>query len=289
MNILSIQSMVACGHVGNAAATLPLQRLGHEVWPVDTVMFSNHPAHGCHRGRIVAPEDVAEIIDGIGELGMFPDCDAVLSGYLGAAGTGQVALDAVAAVKGASRHAVYACDPVMGDAERGFFVGDGIPEFFRERALPRADILIPNGFELGYLSGMPVATPEEARAAAEAVRRQGPDLVVVKGIRARGMIAALCVSDAGSWIVRTPFIGPDSERPAHTAPAAFGAGDAFSALFLGHYLRSREPADALARAMSAIHAVIAATAESRTREIALVAAQDAVTAPPRLFEAKPLD
>ena len=137
MKILSIQSSVAYGHVGNSAAVFPLQRLGHEVWPVLTVHFSNHTGYGAWRGPLLDPADVREVIAGIGDRGVLGECDAVLSGYQGDPAVGAVILDAVATVKAANPAAVYCCDPVMGDVGRGMFVRPGIPEFMRDTVVPR--------------------------------------------------------------------------------------------------------------------------------------------------------
>ncbi|HKW52725.1 MAG TPA: pyridoxal kinase, partial [Stellaceae bacterium] len=156
MTILSIQSAVAYGHVGNSAAVFPLQRLGHEVWPVDTVQLSNHTGYREARGRAWDAETLAEVIHGIGERGAFRHCDAVLSGYLGGAALGEVVLEAVVQVKTANPVARYCCDPVIGDDHSGVFVRPGIVEFFRDRALPMADIITPNRFELSLLAGAPV-------------------------------------------------------------------------------------------------------------------------------------
>ncbi|HET8602814.1 MAG TPA: pyridoxal kinase, partial [Marmoricola sp.] len=120
--ILSIQSAVAYGHVGNSAAVFPLQRLGHEVWPVHTVNFSNHTGYGAWRGPLIAPEDVREVVAGVEDRGALAEVDLVLSGYQGSEGIAEVILDAVARVKQASPGALYACDPVMGNARSGCFV-----------------------------------------------------------------------------------------------------------------------------------------------------------------------
>src|SRR5438270_11278337 len=157
MNLLSINSHVACGHVGNAAAAFALQRLGCEVWPVHTVLFSNHPGHGGFRGEIVGAATVRELLRGIEERGMLPSCDGVLSGYLGSKETGEAILAAVAKVKAANPAARYCCDPVIGDAGR-VYVRAGIAEFFRERALPAAEVVTPNQFELEQLSGIAIST-----------------------------------------------------------------------------------------------------------------------------------
>src|ERR1700755_1818280 len=144
MTILSIQSSVAYGHVGNSAAVFPLQRIGGEVWPVNTAHFSNHAGYGSWRAIILPVAGLAEVILGIEERGVLHECNGVLSGYMGDASLGEVILDAFNRVKKANPKATYCCDPVMGDVGRGFFVRQGIPEFMRDRAVPPAHIVTPN-------------------------------------------------------------------------------------------------------------------------------------------------
>ena len=153
VNILSIQSSVAYGHVGNSAAVFPLQRLGVEVWPVYTVVFSNHTGYGEWRGPLLPADDVRAVIQGVEERGAFPKIDAVLSGYQGGEEIGDVILDTVARVKEANPAAIYACDPVMGNAKSGCFVHPAIPVLLREKVVPAADLITPNQFELGFLTG----------------------------------------------------------------------------------------------------------------------------------------
>ena len=155
VEVLSIQSSVAFGHVGNSAAVFPMQRLGHEVWPVITVHFSNHTGYGAWRGPLLDPADVREVIAGIDDRGALGGVDAVLSGYQGDPAVGAVILDAVARVKSLNASAVYCCDPVMGDVGRGMFVRPGIPEFMRDTVVPAADILTPNHFQLDFPPGTP--------------------------------------------------------------------------------------------------------------------------------------
>lgn len=135
--ILSIQSHVAYGHVGNSASVFPMQRLGVEVWPVHTVNFSNHTGYGAWRGPLMDPADVADVTTGIGEREAFAEVDAVLSGYQGGEGIGATILEAVAAVKAANPEAIYACDPVMGNAKSGCFVHESIPVLLREQVVPQ--------------------------------------------------------------------------------------------------------------------------------------------------------
>jgi pyridoxine kinase len=276
-SILSIQSSVAYGHVGNAAATLPLQRLGFEVWPIATVVFSNHPGHGAFRGEVCAPALVGALIEGIAERGILAQVDAVLSGYLGTAGTGEVVHDAVGRVKTAWPRALYCCDPVIGDRASGVYVEPGLAELFRDRVLPLADLATPNHFELEQLSGRAVGTIEEARAAAATLMRSGPRILLVTSFERADRPAAtseiLLVEDDAAWLLATPLL----------PIAAHGAGDALAALFLGHYLRGGDAPAALGAAASSIFGILEATAAAGSRELLLVAAQEEIVTPRRRF------
>ncbi len=280
MNILSIQSSVAYGHVGNSAAVFPLQRLGFEVWPVITVHFSNHTGYGAWRGPVLGAGDIAEVVQGIAERGVLPTCNAVLSGYMGDVTIGKVILDAVERVREANPPVIYCCDPVMGDVGRGFFVRSGIPEFMRDHAVPAADIITPNQFELEFLTGISVGTLAEALAAADKAREMGPGLVLVTSLQRhdapRDTIELLAVSGDGAWLVETPLL----------PLTVNGAGDATAALFLGHVLRSHDPAAALSRTAASIFAVMEETCRIGAREIQLVAAQEALGNPPERFAAR---
>src|SRR5204863_873535 len=203
--VLSIQSWVACGNVGNTAALFPLQRLGCETWSLNTVAFSNHTGYGRWRGAAVPASEIAALFEGIAELGVLPHCDAVLSGYLGEAETGPVLLDIVARVKKANPRALFCCDPVMGDVGLGYYVRAGIPEFYRDRALALADVVTPNRFELEWLTGAPVGSLAEAGAAAQTLRGRGPGIVLATSLEADSdRIAAVAAGPAGVWAVETP-------------------------------------------------------------------------------------
>jgi pyridoxine kinase len=279
LNILSIQSSVAYGHVGNSAAVFPLQRMGFEVWPVNTVHFSNHTGYGQWRGTVLPAEDVAGIIRGIEERGVLPGCDAVLSGYLGDASLGKVVVGAVGRVKRLNAKAIYCCDPVMGDAGRGFFVRPGIPRFIKEVAVPAADIITPNQFELEFLTGFEVWDLDDALEAADEARRLGPETVLATSLRHRDAavdtIEMLAVSGEGAWLVQTPMLALEVN----------GAGDATAALFLAHLLRGTALAQALSMTASAVYAVLEETHSTGSREIRLVSAQESIVEPPRKFEA----
>jgi pyridoxine kinase len=282
MNILSIQSHVAFGHVGNAAATFPLQRMGVEVWPIHTVQFSNHTGYGSWKGRVFDAGMINDVVAGIEQRGVLGGCNGVLSGYMGSADIGAAILDAVTAVRRANPAARYCCDPVIGDVGRGIFVREGIPEFMRTRAVPAADIITPNQFELDYLSGRTSGTLRQARDAVKAVHDLGPRAILVTSLHTEetpeNSIDLLASDESGCFIVHTP----------HLPLVINGAGDAIAALFFAHYLRTGKIAAALSCASSAIFGVLARTAETGAREIQLVAAQDEIVKPSRVFEAKAL-
>ena len=275
--ILSIQSAVAYGHVGNSAAVFPLQRLGFEVWPVHTVLFSNHTGYGAWRGRIVPLEWVEELVEGIADRGAIPHVRAVLSGYLGDASLGEAVLRVVARVREARPDMLWACDPVMGDEGRGFFVKPGIPEFFRDRAVPAADLVTPNQFELAWLADRAIDRLDDALAAAAAVRARGPRLVACTSLRlgVPGELAILAQDGEGSWLCRTP------DLPVTLS----GTGDVFTALFLGAWLRTGRLDATLEHAVAAMYALVDATHRAGSRELELVAAQDSLVSPPRRFPA----
>ncbi|MGH7263845.1 MAG: pyridoxal kinase PdxY [Candidatus Rokuibacteriota bacterium] len=270
MGILSIQSAVVYGHVGNRAAVFLLERLGFEVWPLDTVSFSNHPAYPTVRGRVVPAAEVRALLEGVEERGALARCDAVLSGYLGEPDTAAVVLEAVARVKAARPDALFCCDPVMGDVEKGVYVAPALPALFRERLLPAADIVTPNAVELALLTGLSAGTEAEALAAAEAARRRGPGVVVVTGLpdAAGKTLSSIAVAEGGAWVTRVAR----RDRPAH------GAGDAFTAVFLAAYLRGGDVPRALGRATAALEAIFDASEAAGSSELALVAAADRIAA-----------
>ena len=270
--VLSVQSWVACGNVGNTAALFPLQRLGCETWSLNTVAFSNHTGYERWRGDTVPAREIATLFEGIAELGVLPRCDAVLSGYLGEAETGLVLLDIVSRVKEANPRALFCCDPVMGDVGLGYYVRAGIPEFFRDHALALADVVTPNRFELEWLSGEPVRSLAEACDAVAALRQRGPAIVLATSLETvADRIAVIAAGPEGVWAVETP----------HLPIEATGCGDAVAALFLGWLLKGKPVPDALANTIAAIYGVIEATMRSGGGELALIAAQDELVSPSR--------
>jgi pyridoxine kinase len=271
--ILSIQSHVAYGHVGNSSAVFPMQRLGCEVWAVNTVQFSNHPGHGGFRGRTFDGAMIRDVAQGIAERGVMGQCDGLLSGYLGAADIGEAILDAVALVKAANAKALWCCDPVIGDVNSGVFVKGGVPEFFRDRAMTAADIITPNQFELEYLAGAEVQTFAAAKAALASVHALGPKVILVTSLitaeTPADSLDMLASGPDGLHLLRSPRLGRSFN----------GAGDAVAALFFTHYLRTGSASAALSAAGSSIYGLLKATADAGSREILTVTAQEEFVRP----------
>jgi pyridoxine kinase len=281
MRVLSIQSAVAFGHVGNSAAVFPLQRIGHEVWPVNTVLFSNHTGYGAWRGPVLAGSDVHDVVVGMEERGALAQVDLVLSGYQGSPEIADVILDAVDRVKAANPRAAYACDPVMGNADSGCFVDPAIPPLIRDRVVPRADVVTPNQFELGEIVGADLSRASDVDAilaAADAARELGPTTVLVTSVAHSGQpadtIEMIAVSGEGAWSVRTPRL----------AFHANGSGDVTAALFSAHLVDGADPATALARTVSSVFDLLVNTLDAGGGELRLVESQAAYAEPRMQFE-----
>lgn len=276
--VLSIQSSVAYGHVGNSAATFPLMRLGVEVWPVLTVHFSNNTSYPSWRGPLLQPGDVSSVMTGIDELGVLGQVDAILTGYQGAPAMGEQILASVALVKRRNPEAIYCCDPVMGDVGRGMFVLPGIPEFIRDHVVPAADLLTPNHFELDFLTGRKTSTLPEIVDAAESLIARGPKVVMVTSAvveeEPEDTVTMVAVGEQGAWKVTTPLLGR----------IFTGSGDLTSAMFLAAYLDTGSLSEAVGRTADIVFSVLELTTRLDRRELALVAAQDLIVRPDHHFE-----
>jgi pyridoxine kinase len=278
--ILSIQSHVVYGHVGNSAAVFPLQRLGREVWPLMTVQYSSHLGYPGWRGRTFDAAMIDDCLSGLDAIGVLSRCAGLLTGYLGKPEIGEAVLGALDRIRAANGEAAYACDPVIGDVGPGIYVSAGVGEFFRDRALPLATIATPNAFELEWLTGERPNTLQTARRAIAKLRARGPRVAVATSIRLddtpAGALDILAGDEGGLWRLRTP----------HLPISVNGSGDLFSALFFHHWLEAHDTPEALSRAASSVHAVVKATLASGSRELSLIAAQEELTRPSQLFVAE---
>lgn len=265
MNVLSIQSDVVYGHVGHAAARFALQRLGHEVWALPTVLLSSHAGYATVAGDAMSADLLSRLVGGLDANGWLGACDAVLSGYLGHAEQADVVAEAVRRVKAANPDALYCLDPVFGDGGRSY-ARPGVREAMANVLLPLADIVTPNLFELAELTGRAVGDAKEAR---EAARALGRPLVVATSVPAgERRIGTLAVTRDEAWLASTTELA----NPPH------GSGDLLAALFLGHRLNGAVLRDALARATASVFALLSDSAGAH--EMPLIARQDLLTVPP---------
>jgi len=265
MRVLSIHSHVASGHVGNSAAVFPLQRLGHDVIAVPTVILSHHPGHGAWHGHHMRVDDLAAVFDGLDAHGVYGQCDAVLSGYLGGSAAAGLARHAWSQVRNANPQALVCCDPIMGDTAEGLYVAEDLIRFYREDALAEADVIFPNRFELELLSGVAVTNAATALSAARSVMPSDGVLkmVLATSVPLAGELGVVLVSATEAWQIQAPEI----------ELAAKGAGDFFAAVWLGHYLRDRDAVRALGAAGAATGIVVAAAAQQAARELPIVQCQ----------------
>jgi pyridoxine kinase len=287
MAILSIQSHVVYGYAGNTAAVFPLQRLGREVWAVNTVEFSNHTGYGAWQGQVLGAPLAEALVQGLEERGVLGNCEAVLSGYMGDAEVGQAVMQGVHRVRSINPQALYCCDPVMGDMGRGFYVKPGIPDIFKNQVITLADIITPNQFELEALSGIDTASLDGTRKAIDTLHAKGPQVILVtsfrEGISPLGSfspgdhIDMLVSNKKELYRIRTP------ELPFTTVMA--GSGDLTAAVFLSRYLETRDIKQTLELTTASVYGIMEATFKTKSRELLMIQAQEELVAPSSLFEA----
>lgn len=279
MNVISIQSQVAFGHVGNSAAVFPMQLHGIDVTAVPTTLLSNRPGYPTIRGRVLEAQLVADLLLGIEERGAVEASRMILSGYLGSPDIAAVVADFVISAKARNPSLLYCCDPVLGDRDRGLFVQADIPQLVRDRLCPLADIITPNHFEFEYLCGATAGTSAEMIAQAQTLLARGPSTIVITSAELSdtpdGEIETLAVERSQSWRVRTPRL-PISPS---------GTGDLFAALFASARVQGNDTPHALGHAASAIYAVLERTAAAGTEEMRIVASAEQLVHPTRRFEA----
>lgn len=281
-NILAIQSHVVFGHAGNSAAEFPMRRLGANVWPLNTVQFSNHTQYGQWTGAVMPPSHLTEIVQGIAAIGQLSRCDAVLSGYLGSAEQGEQILEIVRQVKAANPKAKYFCDPVMGHPEKGCIVAPGVAEFHARAALPASDIIAPNLLELEMLSGHAVASVDEAVTAARELIARGPQIVLVKHLARAGYqqdrFEMLLVTAEEAWHISRPLVDFGARQPV-------GVGDVTSGLLLVKLLQGATLREALEHVTAAVYDIMVTTKRMEEYELQVVAAQDGIALPEHYFTA----
>lgn len=281
-NVLSIQSHVVYGYAGNKAAVFPMQLLGVDTWALNTVQFSNHTQYGKWKGMVIPKEQIGEIAQGIAEIDALHECDAVLSGYIGAAEQGAEIVAVVEKIKALNPNAIYFCDPVMGHPDKGCIVAPGVAEFLRDEAMAKADILAPNLVELRELTGLPVENFAQALTAVEAILAKGVKKVLVKHLSKVGQdpsqFEMLLATQAGMWHISRPlhqFIGRDP----------VGVGDLTSGVFLANLLNGKSDLDAFEHTANAVNDVMSTTHDRGKYELQIISAREFITTPRSSYRA----
>ena len=267
--VVSFNSRLVYGHVGGEGGGFVLRRLGHEVWQVPSVLFSNHPAHGGFVGRVTPADEIEALLNGLVERNLLRHLGAMLSGYL------RAPKQAKAIGRFRDRHPdiCYLCDPVLGD-NGALYIPEDTAVKVREILLPRADIVTPNRFELAYLSGRPADTLDEVVAAARSLLELGPKLVVCTSAETTAAsIATLAVGRDRVLRAETPIL----DNVPH------GTGDAFAALFLGRYLLEDSVEEVLSLAVASIYGIARVRDPQTPGELAIVKGQEEFVAPTARF------
>lgn len=281
-NVLSIQSHVVYGYAGNKAAVFPMQLLGVDTWALNTVQFSNHTQYGKWKGMVMPKAQIGEITQGIAEIDALHECDAILSGYIGAAEQGEEILAAVDKIKALNPAALYFCDPVMGHPDKGCIVAPGVAEFLRDHAMAKADIIAPNLVELRELTGLPVENFDQAIAAIQAIRATGVKTVLVKHLSRVGkdpsQFEMVLANAEGIWHISRPLHEFKAKDPV-------GVGDLTSGIFLAHRLNGKSDVEAFELTANAVNDVMSVTQQSGKYELQLIAARHLISAPQSRYQA----
>ncbi|WP_374636605.1 pyridoxal kinase [Paracoccus sp. (in: a-proteobacteria)] len=261
--VISIQSQVVMGHVGNSAALFPLQAAGLEIAAIPTVVFSNTPHYPTLRGSALPATFFADLLQGAWERGLPQRADYLLTGYIGSVEVARLMADFVARAKAANPRLRYFCDPVMGDDAPGLYVPAAIAEVFKDSLLPLADFASPNPFEISWLTGQPIRALEDLPRAAKALR-------MAPGAH---LIATGCVlADTMPGMLESVVLGPDglSRHPTPRLPVSMvGTGDLFTALVLAGLARGRGLPPAVEFAQEQTSRALAEAARLGAKEVML--------------------
>lgn len=282
-HVLSIQSHVVYGYAGNKAATFPMQTLGIDVWALNTVQYSNHTQYGKWKGMVVPETQFGDIAQGIADIGALHECDAILSGYIGAQAQGAEILAVVERIKSLNPKAIYFCDPVMGHPDKGCIVPSGVAEFLRDEAIAKADIVAPNLVELRELTGLPVENFEQAIEAVQAIQSKGVKKVLVKHLSRVGKDATqfemLLANEDGIYHISRPLHEFKAKDPV-------GVGDLTSGIFLAELLNGKTDLEAFEHTANAVNDIMSVTQQSGKYELQIIAARQYITHPVSQYTAQ---
>ena len=265
--VLSIQSHVVHGYVGNKAAVFPLQLLGLDVDVINSVHFSNHTGYSVIRGDVLQGEQLLALLNGLEQNDLLQDVGHVLTGYIGSDSFCQAVVTVVEHIRKANPKCRYVCDPVLGDSGK-FYVPKSLVEVYKIHVIPHANVVTPNQFEAEQLTGMAIHTINDAKQACLLLHQMGPSLVILTSLvlQQDGLLTLLASSSSSSilanrttdqivWRIDAPLL------PGHYT----GTGDLIAALILGHTANPPyEMKHVLEKVISTMQAVIQRTMEANT-------------------------
>lgn len=276
--IISIQSHVVYGSAGNSSAVFPLQRLGFNVWPIHTVQFSNHTQYAQGwTGEKFDPSTIGDLRQGLSNIDALEKCHAVLSGYLGSSGQTHEVLKLVNEVRSANPSAIYVCDPVMGDVDKGCVVSEEVTGDLVNHLMPAADVIVPNQFELSCFTQMKITCLDNAIDACQKALTLGPKMVLVKHLHgiSNSKFTMMLATKQGCYMVQRPLLSFERQP--------VGVGDLISALFTGGLLKGLSAVDSFTHANNACFGVLKETSDSGEWELQTVAAQQSLIEPKECF------
>ena len=175
--VLSIQSHVVYGYVGNKSATFPLQVHGFEVDAINSVQFSNHTGYGYWKGQVLNSNELKDLYEGL-KLNNINHYTHLLTGYVGSKSFLEEVVNVLSDLRKVNPNLVFVCDPVMGDHGK-FYVPEALLPVYRDQILPLADIITPNQFEAELLSGMKITSEQDAFKAMDILHSKGTKSVVI--------------------------------------------------------------------------------------------------------------
>lgn len=263
--IVSIQSHVLHGHVGNCAAVPAMRALGAQVTAVPTTLLSNHPHYPTMRGQILDAGLVADLLLGVEERGLAAHATVLVTGFMGSVAVGEVVADFVERTLSRNPDVIYVCDPVLGDDDLGGFADGALLGLFRERLLPLATVATPNGWEACKIAELPAAIGEMDLL--QALRDRGlRDVVITGGSATDERLRNLVLEGQDVSAIETPRL---PVRPA-------GTGDMFTGVLAAQLGEGARLENAARRATAMTFAMLERTPPTPWAEMPIESNIDSV-------------
>ena len=267
--LLVITSQVVRGGISGRGLSFALERIGHDVWFLPTVLLPWHPGQGKGTRIVASSEDFSALAGDLAASPKLAELGGVMTGYLGNAEQAAPVAALVRAVKTAKQDALYKCDPVIGDHNSatggGLYVPKATAEAIRDELVPFADIVTPNSFELGWLTQRDIETELQNLSAARALGAARVLITSSPALR-RNSIANLLAGPRGAVAAEHAAI----DAPPH------GTGDLIAGLFLANVLAGFDDEEALKRASASVFELVARSVKKGADELLFAEEQQSV-------------